>query len=262
MYEEYEELPDLEEMPSEIYNPKTHFGMTNIAELIDEEELKRVGSQLKEAIEEDEQSREGSLAMADEWLKLATQVVEQKSTPWQGASNVKYPLMTMACINFHSRALPALVSGNRPVLARAMGKSNLKKSMRSDRVSKYMSWQVTDQMEEWTPDMDRLLFVLPIVGLCFKKTTFSPSLRRLKSELLLPHDVIVNYEAKSFERARMTQKIQLDSNEYVELVREGLFLDSDIEKPNVGEVAQEMRDQANGTTSPGDRSDTPYLLYE
>lgn len=247
----------------EIYDPATHFGMTNIAELIDEKYLDEQGHLLSDLIREDEESREGAMAMADEWLKLATQVVEAKTTPWSGASNVKYPLMTMACINFHSRALPALVVGDKPVLCSVKGRDpKHEKRMRADRVSRFMSYQVTQQMEEWTPDMDRMLFVLPIVGLCFKKTTFSPSLRRIKSELLLPNDVIVNYHAKGFERARMTQKIELDPNEYVELVREGLFLDTELEKPERGKVTQNMRDQANDIMLPAHSEETPYLLYE
>jgi chaperonin GroES len=139
---------NLEEAPFEV----------NLADKIDQDVLDRVGKELVEQIELDEESRKSWMETNKDWLKLASQVREEKSFPWPGASNVKYPLLTIAAMQFHARALPNLINGPSPVRARVIGRDpDGSKAARSKRISKYMSYQVLEEMDDWMDEMDRLL---------------------------------------------------------------------------------------------------------
>lgn len=202
---------------------------TNLADFLSQEELDSIGKKLLEQIRIDEDSRKEWMETNREWMKLASQVREDKNFPWPGASNVKYPLLTIAAMQFNARALPNLVNSNKPIRARVIGKDpQQEKIKRVHRVETYMGYQILEMMTEWLDEMDRLLFVLPMVGICYKKTYYSPNSSQLKSCLILPNDLIVNYHAKSFERARMTEVLYLDQNEIYELQADGIYLDVDV----------------------------------
>lgn len=246
---------DLEQAPFEM----------NLADQLSDAELQSIGIQLKEQIEIDEDSRREWMDNNKNWLRLASQVREEKSFPWPGASNVKYPLLTVASMQFHARALPNLVNSNQPVRIRTIGRDPEQvKSERARRVSTYMSYQILEGMDDWMEDMDRLLFVLPMVGICYKKTYYSESKGSVRSTLILPNNLIVNYHAQTFERARMTQVLYMDSNEIMELQADGIFRDIDLtgcEKSQVNMNRNAMNDIDNLTQSIGSDM-TPYELYE
>jgi chaperonin GroES len=246
---------DLETAPFEL----------NLAEQFDDVLLKSVGSTLREQIEIDEMSRKEWMDTNKNWLRLASQVREDKSFPWPGASNVKFPLLTVASMQFHARALPNLVNSNKPIKMRIIGKDtkNQDKLSRAERVSTYMSYQILEEMDDWMEEMDRLLFVLPMVGICYKKTFYSEVKGRPCSKMLLPNDMIVNYHAQSFERARMTEVLYMDSNEIYELQKSGVFLDVDINTSSDLVAMDRNAMQDIGDVSPPVNSDmTPYELYE
>ena len=204
------------------------FNEINIANTLDEDELVKLGKDLIEQIEADDDSRSAWMENMDDMLELAAQVAEEKSSPWPNASNVKYPLLTTTAVQFHARAYPNIINSRNPVLAKIEGKKTQDKIARANRVSEYMSYQVMEQMDEWQEDMDRLLFILPIVGLMWKKVFYSPSLQRPTSMLASPRDVIVNYDAVSYDRARITHRLYMDSNEIYEHQAANIFRDIDL----------------------------------
>jgi len=202
---------------------------TNIAEDLDEEFLTHMGHRLCELVNDDDTSRQAWLSDQDEWIKLAAQVREMKDFPWERASNVKYPLVSLAALQFHARALPGLINSSLPVQAKVLGEDpQLQKQARANRVRRYMSYQILDKMEEWMDEMDRMMIVLPIIGLCYKKTYYSDNLGRCRSILVLPRELIVNYHATDYERARMSHVIMMDQNELRELQLKGVYLDVDL----------------------------------
>src|SRR5690606_27302028 len=121
------------------------------------------------------------------------------------------------------RANKNLFSGPNVVRGRVIGADpDGAKRDRATRVSKHMSYQVLEQMPEWEEDMDRLLLVLPICGVAYKKTYFNGT--RNVSELVLPQDLIVNYYATSFEGApRKTHVLTIFPNTYESRVRRGMY---------------------------------------
>lgn len=243
-------------------NLDTALQSMNLAEDLDQNTLDALGRELCDAIEDDDRSRQGWLSTQEEWLKLASQVTETKGYPWQGASNVKYPLLTLACVHFHARALPGLINNERPVLAKVTGRGDPQKDQRANRVSTFTSYQVTSLMGEWMDVMDRLLFVLPMVGLCFKKTFYSEMDGRNISELVLPSELIINYYATSYKRARMTHCRYMDANEVIEHQRAGFFLDVDLQEVTDGKSVNEVRDDTFGLTPGNNEMDEEFLLHE
>lgn len=214
---------------------------TNLAEKMDEEELNELGQRIKKGFEIDLQSREAWERCVDEWTKLALQYRENKTWPWPKASNVKYPLLSVAAMQFAARAYPSLVpSDGKIVKGKVIGKDPMgDKLEKADRIATYMSYQLMQEMPDWEEDMDKLLMILPIVGICFKKTYFDPSRQTNCSRLVLPKNLVVNYWATSLDEAeRVSEIIEMTPRVYNGMVREGIFLDQDLGAPPTPEHEQ------------------------
>ena len=201
----------------------------NIAEELDDTELGDIGMRVQREYEIDDGTRSEWKDRYRRWMDRALQIIEPKTYPWPGASNVLFPLMTTASVQFAARAYPAIVMGRNVVKGVVVGadKDDAKK-LRAERVGGYMSWQILDEMEDWESDTDKLLHVLPIVGCMFRKTYFDPGTQQNVSELVSALRVCVNYHAKSFSRVpRITEEIDLYPIEIEENIRSGKFLDHD-----------------------------------
>jgi len=243
------------------YDIQNALSYINIAEELEESKLTEIGEEIGSDVENDDLSRREWLEDHEKWLKLAAQTIDVKSYPWQNASNVKYPLMTVSCLQFHARALPALVNSTNPVRARVIGKDpDGSKLKRANRVGKYMSYQVLEEMDDWLDEMDRMMLVLPIIGLCYKKVYYSENLGKIRSTLVMPKDLILNYHAEDYDRARMSHILPMSKNEIIELQRKGLFLDIDLE-PIDREVTG-ARDDTIGLKNVSDLDDTPLEIIE
>ena len=241
----------------------------NLAELLYDKDLGQIGTHVCEGYTNDKQSREGWEGKLDEWTKLALQVAEQKTTPWPGAANVKYPLITTAALQFNARAYPALLPGTSPIRGRVVGFDKTgEKAERAIRIGKHMSYQILSEMEDWEEEMDRLLFALPIVGCMFKKTYFDSVRGSNKSEIVYPKELVVNYWAKSLEEAeRITHVLQMTENDIYERTVAETYIDIDIDDltpaPNVEDQQKKVSDEALGLETPElTDSTTPYTILE
>ena len=227
----------------------------NIAESLDEEKLAEIGQNAKKGYDDDKQSRCDWEDALEDWIELAKQVKEDKTYPWPGASNVKYPLVTTAAMQFAARAYPSLVPSDgkvvKPVVIGADPTGEKRK--RADRVSEFMSYQVMHEIPRWEEEMDRLLIQLPVVGMVFKKTYWDTITKQPVSEVVLPQNLVINYWAKSLDDAeRVSEEIEMSPRLLKERQMSGIFLDIDLgdapspEKPNV----------------PPNDNTTPYTLIE
>lgn len=197
----------------------------NIAMDLDDDLLAKIGDRVKREYEIDESSRSDWKKRTEDAMKLAMQVAEEKSYPWPKAANVKYPAVTTAAIQFNARAYPAIVDGQKVVKGNVVGfDPQGEKKQKADRVSKHMSWQLTEQMTEWEEDTDKLLLILPIVGCCFRKSYFDHVLKRNCSDMVTADNLVVNYNTKSLGRApRVTQIFELYPYEITERMRSGVY---------------------------------------
>lgn len=238
--------------------------LDNIAEELDDELLKEIGTDVVEGFEADLKTRQDWEDDLTKWTKLALQVVDEKTYPWKGASNVKYPLLSTAAMQFNARAYPSLVpSDGKVVKCKAVGADlDGQKAERARRVSTYMSYQVLEEMSNWEEDMDRLLLILPITGTAFKKTYFDSTRQINVSKLIYPTDLVVNYWAQSLEEAeRKTEIIPLSARKLKERQLMGIYCDVELPDPIVEELNPEKR-QRSGMTNPDDDKTTPYTLLE
>ena len=192
--------------------------------------LVKLGSDVVDLTEEDEGTRSDWLKLSKKAMEKALQITKQKNTPWPGASNVQYPLLTIAALQFNARAYPATVQRDKVVGAKATGADpEGKKADQGKRVADFMNWQLLYQNEVWEEQLDRILIALPIEGCEFKKTYYSPARGYNVSEWIRPIDFIVDNSTRDLESCpRMTHRFYLRPRDITERVRAGIWLNRDL----------------------------------
>jgi chaperonin GroES len=215
----------------------------NIAEILDDTQLNNLGANVIDETKIDEDSRKEWIERTDRAMDMAMQIIETKSTPWPNASNIKFPLISEAAIQFNAHAYPAIVGDNGVVKTKTVGDDpDGQKGQRAERVREHMNYQLTEEMEEWEPELDRQLIVLPIVGCDFKKTYYCDELGRNVSARVSAKDVIVNHGAKSLETApRVSMRFTLYPYEVEEKKRAGVYLDKPLQ--DSGDEASDSTDE-------------------
>lgn len=203
-------------------------------EYIDEERLSDIGGEALMGYEVDKESVATRFADIRKNRKKAAQEVEEKTTPWVKASNVKYPLITSSAYQFNARAYASIINNNNVALARVIGDDpNGEKQERADRVASHMSYQLTEEMDGWEGDMDCLLLALPTDGISFKKVYYDNIERRNASDFVSATDLIVNNSTKSLKYApRISMEFSLYPYEVMEHIGAGLFREWRDEEPD------------------------------
>jgi chaperonin GroES len=232
---------------------------TNLMKKFKKEQLEELAEQVSSGFEHDLNSRKEWEKAAKEWTDLALQVRQDKMYPWPGAANVKYPLLSTAAMQFNARAYPSLIPSDGNVVKTIVIGSDPtgEKKTRADRVSKYMSYQILKEMDGWEEDMDKLLIMLPIVGMAFKKTYFNPVVKKNVSELILPKNLVVNYWAKTLEDAeRISEIIMMPQRTVVSRQMSGIF-DKNVE---LGEPQAQVEKTVNFVTRQDET--LPYFIVE
>jgi chaperonin GroES len=231
-------------------------GVQNIAEKLDDDLLTTIAHDADTGYDIDKQSREGWEKKNKQAVELAEQVWEQKDFPFKSASNVKYPLIATASIQFAARAYPNFVKGPDIVKGLVIGDDpDGLKAAKATRVGQHMSYQFLNEMTEWEEDTDKLLTYIPIIGCAFKKTYFNKVLQRNVSEFRRAEDIVINYMAKSMETApRITDIFTLYPNEIEERIRGGIYLEFEPGLP----TSTKEEDKEVVTTDP----DQPHVFLE
>jgi chaperonin GroES len=220
--------------PPQATEKEEPISVPNILDTLDEQEQLKIAAQCKEGFEEDLESRGEWESNIDDWIALAKQTKEDKTYPWPGASNVKYPLVTTAAMQFAARSYPSLVPSNGKIVnATVIGKDQTgQKYEKAQRVSTYMSYQVMHEMYGWEEDMDKMLMMLPIIGTMFKKTWYDKVEDKVKSKLVLPKNIVVNYWTVSLdETERISEVIHMSRRILKEKQNMGIYADVDLADP-------------------------------
>lgn len=237
----------------------------NLAEILKDDDLTEIGQTVVEDYNRDEESRREWRNMAEEAMEIAMQVAKEKSFPWPGASNVRWPGLTIAALQFNARAYPALIPGTDVVKCQVIGPDPQgEEYQRAMRISRHMSYQVLEKDQNWEADMDRLLIMAPIVGTLFKKTYFDPVKKTCVSEMVTPFELVVPYFAKSLEDAsRITHCIELLPNAVEERMRRGIYLDMELAPAEIEVSAEDQMRAANrGIVPPESDDDAPRKILE
>lgn len=233
----------------------------NVAEIMTDDELSKISSKVQEEYEIDKGSRTDWLKRTGEAIDLAKQVVKNKSYPWPKASNVKYPLVTTAAIQFEARAYPAIVAGTDLVKTKINGfDPDGEKRKRGSRIGMHMSWQLLDEMKEWEEETDKMLIIVPIVGMCYRKTYFDKTKGRNCSKLVLAQNLVTNYSASSFmDCNRKTEELELYPHEIIERIRSGIFIKFEFGQSSPR--GSESTSDPKKSSEPND-PDGPHLFLE
>lgn len=239
----------------------------NVAEYLSDEDLALIGNAVWDEWNIDKTSRAEWEERTAEAMKLAMQVVEEKTFPWENASNVKFPAVTLAALQFQARAYPALIPSTEVVKTRVVGEDPTgEKAARAQRVASFMSFQVLEEDECWEENMDKVLISQAIVGSAFKKSYFDTAYKHNVSEHVLARDLYIPYFAKSLEKAsRITQILYVSKNDLVQKNRMGLFLEFDEQPQPTPDMASPMiaaEDDAEGVTPPTNDPSASIELLE
>ncbi len=170
------------------------------------------------------------------------QVKQAKNFPWPKAANVKYPLLTVAAIQFQARSYPVIVDGSNLVKGRVLGPDpDGTKRDRADRIAQHMTWQLLYRMPGWEEETDKLLLLLPITGCVFRKTYYDAIENANRSEIVSGEDFIINYWAKSIETApRYTQVLRYYPYEVREKIASELWQEVPCDDTDAGNDDQAL----------------------
>jgi len=247
-------------------NLEDDLATVNVIEGLDEEVRNSIADYVCNGVTQDEQSRKPWMDANENYLKMALQVAEEKSFPWPGAANVKYPLLTIAGLQFQARAMPAILGdGKGLVRGKVIGYDPAGvKAEKAERIGKHMSYQLLEKMSYWESDMDKLLLIVPICGTAFKKIYFDDFSQESRIDLVLPDNLIVNYWAKSLKDARrITQRFYLYHNEVISRQRDGKYCEDEIQKPSIqGESSSKEDLQKKTFATPDGDMDIPHEMLE
>lgn len=264
---------DMTEDFSENEAAEAHF--KNLAIGMNKEKLGEIGQWCKQGYETDLASREEWDMAMEEWIALAKQEREEKTFPWRGASNVKYPLVTTAAMQFAARAYPSLVPSNGKIVKSiVLGKDPTgEKTDKAERVSDFMSYQIMHDMDDWEEDMDKMLMQLPVVGTMFKKTYYNKNKDKICSNLIQPKNLVVDYWARNLDTVeRISERIWMSPRILKEYQNAEIYRDIDLGTPAVpenedvsvtvidGTVPYELVEQHTFYDIDGDEYPEPYII--
>lgn len=254
------EMPD----PEEEAERETEIALNkvNLAEKKDQDELSLIAMECKRGFQSDLDSMQDWLKDISDWSKLARQVREQKTFPWPDASNIKFPLISTAALQFSARAYPTLVPADgKLVKTKIYGKDPTgQKAAKGNRIATYMSWQLIEEIPHWEEEMDKLLIMNAVVGQTYKKTYYDPTCEKIQSCLVYPENFIIDYWTRDIESSMRYSEIhEMTKQKIEEYVRRGYFLDVDLGQPT-GIKANPSAEKVNPPTV--NDYTTPYQIIE
>ncbi len=201
----------------------------NLAEIMDERVLMEIASELIGYYEDDKSGRQDWEDAYTEGLELLGIKYENREEPFRGSSGVTHPLIAEAVTQFQAQAYKELLPSSGPVRTQVVGAATPEVEMQARRVQEFMNYQITHVMDEYDPEMDRLLFYLPLAGSAFKKVYFDDILDRAVSRFVPADDLYVPYNATDLSSAsRITHLIRMNTNDVRKFQAAGFYRDIEL----------------------------------
>ena len=221
---------------------ESHFD--NLAELLPEETLNPLGSELAQNYQEYKASRKDWETSYAKGLDLLGFKYETPSEPFQGASGATHPVLSEAVTQFQALAYKELLPADGPVRTRVIGVQTPQKNDQANRVKEFMNYQLMDVMKEYEPEFDQMLFYLPLSGSAFKKVYYDDLLGRTVSKFVPADDLIVPYNATSLEDAEaVIHRIKISENDLRKQQVAGFYRDIELPKPFNQETEVEKKER-------------------
>ena len=224
----------------------------NLAEVMDERDLMDISSELISYYEDDKSGRQEWEDAYTEGLELLGIRYEQREEPFRGSSGVTHPLIAEAVTQFQAQAYKELLPSSGPVRTQVVGAATPEVEMQSRRVQEFMNYQITNVMDEYDPEMDRLLFYLPLAGSAFKKVYFDDILDRAVSRFVPADDLYVPYNATDLNSAsRITHLIRMNTNDVRKFQAAGFYRDIELSPYDDGDEVREKERSLMGVEKTG-----------
>ena len=235
----------------------------NIAEILDESTRGELASKITSYYHDDLDSRQDWYETFRDGLDLLGIKTNTRSEPFEGASGVYHPLLAEAVTHFQAQTYRELLPAGGPVDTQVMGVTSDPKLEQANRVKNFMNYQLTYKMEEYDPEMDQMLFYLPLAGSAFKKSYYDPSVGRAVSRFVKAEDLVVPYTTNDLVTAsRITHVIRMTENDVKKLQLSGFYRDVDMGSPSYIKQndLQDKIDELEGVDRTG--GDDEYTLLE
>jgi hypothetical protein len=241
----------------------THFD--NLADILPIEVLDPIGIQLRQNYTDYKMSRKDWESSYTNGLDLLGFKYDNRNEPFQGASGATHPVLAEAVTQFQALAYKELLPADGPVRTQVMGLSNPAKEAQSQRVKDFMNYQLMDQMKEYEPEFDQMLFHLPLSGSTFKKVYYDDLLGRAVSKFIPADDLVVPYTATSLDDAEaVVHVVKMSENDLRKQQVNGFYSDIELSKPMSDVTADNVKDkkrELEGTTK-SVRTEGMYTLLE
>ena len=230
--------------PGAFSQPQGEGHFDNLAELLPEEILGPLGSTLSQNYQDYKTSRKEWEHSYIQGLDLLGFKYEQRTEPFQGAAGATHPVLAEAVTQFQALAYKELLPADGPVRTQIIGAPTPQKEQQSKRVKEFMNYQLMDQMKEYEPEFDQMLFYLPLSGSAFKKVYYDDLLQRAVSKFVPAEDLVVPYSATSLEDAEaIIHVIKKSENDLRKQQVSGFYRDVDVGRPQDNETALEKKER-------------------
>ena len=239
----------------------------NLAEELDKTDLGRIYSDLMGDIDDDKSSRKEWMDQYTEGLKFLGMKFENRTEPFDGASGVIHPLLAESVTQFQAQAYKEMLPAGGPVKTNVIGMGTPQTDLQAARVQEYMNYMITQEMKEYDPETDQLLFYLPLSGSAFRKVHFDQSLGRPVSRFIPSEKLIVPYGTTSLDDAvRITHVIDMSMNQVRKLQQAGFYKktsmsDSGNDYSDTDQIDEEI-DELQGVKPSGSSNDYECELLE
>ena len=238
----------------------------NLVDFIDDSVLQKISNDLLSSIKGDKQSRsEWEKTYTDGLQYLGMKFDESRSQPFEGSSGVVHPILAEAVTQFQAQAYKEMLPAKGPVKTEIIGARTIETENQAERVQEFMNYYIMNVMEEYDPELDQMLFYLPLAGSAFKKVYFDYVLSRAVSKFVPPEDLIVPYEASDLSSAeRVTHAISMSLNEIKKQQLSGFYADVDVGSESYSDDiddVQEAIDDIQGI-SPSYKENRSRTVYE
>jgi hypothetical protein len=235
----------------------------NLADFVDERELGYLSSTLHQNYQDYKSSRKDWEKSYTQGLELLGFKYENRTEPFAGASGATHPVLAEAVTQFQALAYKELLPANGPVRTQIIGLQTPEKTQQSNRVKDFMNYQLMDQMKEYEPEFDQMLFYLPLAGSAFKKVYYDDLLERAVSKFVPADDLIVPYTATSLDDAEaIIHRIKISENELRKQQVAGFYRDVELKAGHDNLTDVEKKElELEGTVKTG-RDDDIFTLLE
>ena len=238
----------------------------NLVDFIDPNTAEKISNDLLDAIDSDKQSRsEWEKTYTDGLKYLGMKFDETRSQPFEGSSGVVHPILAEAVTQFQAQAYKEMLPAKGPVKTEIVGARTIETESQAERVQEFMNYYIMNEMDEYDPELDQMLFYLPLAGSCFKKIYFDFVLNRAVAKFVAPEDLIVPYEAADISSAeRITHSISMSANEIKKQQVSGFYANVDIGSGSYSEDLDEIEEAIDDIQgiSPSYKENRNRTVYE